>query len=304
MTKLSSKAKDKKNINESKQTKTMNISVYGLWRDSSKYMDNTLLSLDRLSKIPNTKFSFYFYENDSIDDTRQKLLEWCGTNENKTFIYDDLGSPKFNSTPDVERLILLSFYRNKFNSFFSKDTSDYSLLLDTDIIFDNSHFELLLNSIKSLNAAAVVANTRNNVPDLMLGQTRDSFYDVFCLRDKFFNKGLYFTDCPLVLLEDRKAWENNEPVEILSGFSGFFLAKTELLAKCKWSTCSDSEHINFCLQLHKYGGIYLIPNCKPRTFIDTSSLNKESCINIAEEQIGRINYINQIFYSSLQTKWQ
>lgn len=279
----------------------MNISVYGLWRDSESYIDRSLSCLEDLINISDISFSFYFYENDSQDNTRQLLQTWCNHSSNRTIFYEDLGFPKFGSVPDIQRLILLSYYRNKFQKLFAQDTSDYSLLLDTDIIFNKNHLLILLENIKKLKAAAVIANTRQKqIADLMLEKTTDSFYDVFCLRDKFCNNGLYFTDCPLVLREDRENWENNIPIEILSGFSGFCLANTAYLKYCKWSTCSQSEHVNFFLQLQKYGKIFIIPSCKPYTDIDISKVSIDSCKNIARQQINTINQINHIF--ELSTK--
>lgn len=279
----------------------LRISVYGLWRDAEKYINRSLSCLHSLLDIKDTSFSFSFYENDSTDNTRSILKQWCGEGDNRNLIYEDLGFPKFGSVPDIERLILLSHYRNKFHNLFSKDTSDYSLLLDTDIIFNKDHFLTLLDHIERLKAVAVIANTRQkDIPDLMLDKTTDSFYDVFCLRDRFFNNGLYFTDCPFIMNEDRESWESDQPVEILSGFSGFCLAKTEYLKDCRWSTCSQSEHVNFFLQLQKYGKIFLVPSCKPYTEIDISKISIESCKNIAKQQLQMINQINHIFRLSTQ----
>lgn len=279
----------------------MKISVIGLWRDSTPTIDKTLESLDKLSKYGD--FDFYFYENDSTDDTKNILETWLKTKQGN-LLSEKIDAPKFGSVPNIERLILLSYYRNKAKTLLNSD-SEYTLLIDTDINFDTNHFHILYESIIKLNCAMVVANTRQyQIADLMNNKTSDSFYDVFALRDSFNNNGLYFTDCPLILNHNREAWINNQPIRILSGFSGFSLIRTDILKQqnCFWSTCGHSEHVNFCYNVNRYGDIFIIPSCKPTTEINLSSINLESCNNIAVSQKEKINQINQVFNLSMASK--
>lgn len=280
----------------------MKISVLGLWRDSEPIINRTLSVLEDLNKAGD--FDFYFYENDSIDDTKLILTKWL-ENKRGALLNENIKAPKFGSVPNIERLILLSYYRNKVKTLISNTNSDYTLLIDTDINFNIEHFNILYNFITKLNCAMVVANTRQHqISDLMSNKTTDSFYDVFALRDIFNNNGLYFTDCPFILHHNREAWINNQPIKILSGFGGFSLIRTDILKQqnCFWSTCGHSEHVNFCYNINRYGDIYMIPSCKPTTDINLSSINLEACSNIAASQKEKINQINQIFNLSIATK--
>ena len=277
----------------------MKISVLGLWRDSTSVIERTLGSLDELNRSGD--FDFYFYENDSTDNTKNILEAWLKTKQGN-LLSETIKAPKFGSVPDIERLILLSYYRNKAKTLLSNSNSEYTLLIDTDIRFDITHFNILYESIIKLNCAMVVANTRQHqIADLMNSKTIDSFYDVFALRDTFNNTGLYFTDCPFILNEDREQWSKNKPVKIHSGFSGFSLIKTNILQKhsCLWSTCGHSEHVNFCSNVLQYGNIYIIPECKPKTDINLSSINLDACKQIAINQKNRIQQINQIYTLSI-----
>jgi|688.fasta_scaffold30177_7 hypothetical protein len=280
----------------------MKLSVLGLWRDSESIINRTLSTLDNISKENNT--SFYFYENDSIDNTKESLQKWIDT-KNGFLLSENIKAPKFGSVPDIQRLILLSYYRNKAKTLLLNSDSEYTLLIDTDINFDINHLNILYESIIRLNCAMVIANTRQHqIADLMNNQTIDSFYDVFALRDVFNNNGLYFTDCPFILNHNREAWINNQPIRILSGFSGFALIRTDILKQqnCFWSTCGHSEHVNFCYNINRYGEIFIIPECKPTTDINLSSINLEACKNIAINQKEKINQINHIFNLSISTK--
>lgn len=278
------------------------IKIYGLCRDSEPHLQRTLKQLESLVQKTEFDFSFCFYENDSIDNTRLILDSWI-KNYNGNIICETLNAKKFGSVPDIERLILLSYYRNKLISEAQNDDSDLSLLIDTDLVFDNLSFDRLIETINANKCVAVVANARQNlIPDLMFNETNDSFYDVFAFRDKFNNYGLYFTDCPFVLEQDRISWANKEPIKIQSGFSGFMLIKTQILKLCLWSTCGSSEHVNFCYNINRYGDILLCPNAKVYTDIDLSTISIEACKNIAQQQKQRMSQINQIYDLSISKK--
>jgi GT2 family glycosyltransferase len=281
----------------------MNISVLGLWRNSEKHIYKTLSSLESLSLLGD--FSFYFYENDSTDNTLKILQNWTKENNGK-IIFENINAPSFGSVPDVQRIILLSYYRNKAKQLILDSNSEYTLLLDTDILFDNNDFLKLYDFLNSnSNCVMVTSNTRQyQIKDLMLNETEDSFYDVSAFRDYYNNNGLYFTDCPFILEDDRNLWKKNKPIKVKSGFGGFSLIKTEILKKSNviWSTCGHIEHVNFCNQISQYGEIYILPYCKPKTEVNLSSINLEACSNIAKNQLNIISQINQIYNLSVSSK--
>ena len=277
----------------------MKLSVTGLWRDGEKYIHKTLSTLDNISSKYDS--SFYFYENDSVDNTRLILKNWMESKHGE-FTYNNLGFPKYGSVPDITRIILLSFYRNKLAELIQKSDSDFTLMIDTDIDFTPDHIDQLLKHLINLNASMVVANTRQyQIKDLMFDETSDSFYDTFALRDKFNNNALYFTDCPFLMNSDRQRWKNNEPVLIRSGFSGLSLIRTDILKNCHWSTVGHSEHVNFCSQVNNYGPIYIIPECKPKTEIDLSKIDLTKCQESAEQQKQVILNVNQVYSASISS---
>lgn len=285
----------------------MKISVLGLWRDSSETAQRTLQNLQNIVNAhPDIHFDFFFYENDSKDSTKEILDNWI-TNFNGKVFSEQFGFPKFGSVMDTTRLVLLAYYRNKLQELcYTELESEYTLLIDTDIIFDNNHFEILLKNIIDLDAAMVVANTRQNAfGDLMLRETNDTFYDAAALKDRYNQNAIYFTDCPLTLNQDRFAWKNNIPIKISSGFSGFALIKTNIFKHCRWSTVGNMqnvEHVNFCYEVNRYGDIFIIPSCKPLTEISIANLDMSQLTNSAISQIEKIKSINQIYETSISSK--
>lgn len=274
------------------------ISVFGLWRDSGKYINNTLAILQNLVSEQKYQYEFFFYENDSTDNTRSILIEWMKDKSGK-FIYENVNTPKFGSVSSIERLVLLSYYRNKLNTLSSQCDSEICLLLDTDIIFNTTDVYNMIHEFENIHdesCCMLTSNTRQyQISDLMLENTNDSFYDVFALRDEYGNNGIYFTDCPFVLKKHRDIWASNIPVRIMSGFGGLCLIKTDVLRKCRWSTNGHSEHVNFCYEVNRFGSIYVTPNCRPTSYVDMSTINLDACKNIAKSQVQYINSVNHVF---------
>jgi hypothetical protein len=276
----------------------MKISVFSLFRDSEKVLEDALSRFSRLLDIDKLDVEFFFYENDSKDDTRSIITDWFKDKPGK-FFYEDVNTPKFGSVSDVYRLVLLSYYRNKLKELAGEVSSDYCLLVDSDIIYDNTHVELLIEESRN-DWVMVTPNIRQyQIEDFMLGEAEDSFYDTFAMRDIYFNNVLYFTDCPLILNADRELWKDGKPVEVCSAFGGLALAKSDAYNKSRWSTSGHSEHINFCTELRRFGKICIIPNCKPKTEIDLSSINMGAVKDIAERQISTLNSLNGIYNASI-----
>ena len=247
------------------------VSVLGLWRDSEDHISRTLNCLEDIQA--EADFSYYFYENDSIDGTRYILKDWLSSRKG-SLLSETIGLPKFGSVMDIERLMLLAYYRNRCASQIKDADTEYTLMIDTDVEFTKKDFLVLLGEMIRMDCVMAVANTRQpQVKDLVTNLSEDSFYDVGCLKDMYFNTGAYFSDCPLVLEKDRDAWYAGRPVQIAAGFSGFSLVKTEALKKCKWSTQGRIEHVNFCTELREFGDIYIVRECQPKTYFDESRVD-------------------------------
>ena len=99
----------------------MKISVFSLFRDSQSHIHRTLSQFEEMLNIEDIEFEFFFYENDSIDNTKSILREWCERNNGKVYS-EDLGYPKFGSVDSLERVVLLSTYRNKVKDCFINTT--------------------------------------------------------------------------------------------------------------------------------------------------------------------------------------
>ena len=62
----------------------MKITVFSLWRDSESYIDKALSQAKALeANNKDVKFEYYFYENDSKDDTKAILEDFLKDRQGK-----------------------------------------------------------------------------------------------------------------------------------------------------------------------------------------------------------------------------
>ena len=119
------------------------INTYALWRDSSEHIERTLAQLDSLISLQGFQFNFFFYENDSKDDTIAQLKSWkekVAGRATVEILSEKLNAPRFGSVPSNVRTAMLSYYRNKNKGMGAKVNSDYSLVIDSDLAWTQQDF--------------------------------------------------------------------------------------------------------------------------------------------------------------------
>jgi len=262
------------------------IAVYSLWRDSEPHIYRTLSQLENLEKL-DYDFEYYFYENDSKDNTVDILSKWISTRKG-LFDHENLKAKKFVSDGALDRMNFLTKCRNKCKDLGENSKSKYCLLIDSDIEFDNENLIKQINLLNNLkDAVAITPNVRQiNVPDLMNKVSPDSFYDLHALRDFDKQRGIYFTDCPFIKSKDRLDWILKKPIKCTSSFGGFFILLNEHFQKTEWSTNGDCEHIFFCEKLLEFGSIYLDPSSKVYAEPDLTNISMDACQRIATHQLN------------------
>lgn len=260
------------------------VSVFALWRDSKNTINKTLKQLEDLESLDGFDFSFYFYENDSVDNTAEILDEWL-SGKSGELRSENLKAQKFGRTTDPKRMKFLCDCRNKCKELSKENSSDYSLILDSDIKFDKDNFTTQLRSLNSLDSAVMVtANSRQNIPDLTFDGCNDSYYDVYAFRDRYGSSGLYWSDCPSYQSDDQFNWKMSKPIITMSSFGGFAIIKSEIFNKVKWSADIHCDHVNMCYDISRFGNIYCDPKSKVYVEVDLKSINIEAFKNMSEQQ--------------------
>ena len=263
----------------------MKITVHSLFRNSEDHLARTLPQFESLLEVSNCDFKFY--ENDSEDNTLGILQDW-----GKAEVFsENLNAPSFGSVPDEERTKRLAYYRNKLKELAGPVEDEYTLLVDSDLFWDASHLEKLIKSIEG-GAAMITPNTQQNLPDFMFKKGETSYYDVFPFFDSNGERGAYFSSSPFYDKGDRRKWYNGELVKTISSFAGFALIRSEIYNKVSWSSDGESEHVNFCKEINKFGEIFADPKVLTRTEVNLDKLNMDAIRNIAAGQRMRYEEVN------------
>lgn len=261
------------------------ISVFCIWRDNEDCIDRTLSQLESLATLDQFEFSYFFYENDSKDKTLNKLEDWM-SDKSGLLQTEKLGSKKFSSDASPERMSLLCECRNKCKSLAGENKSDYSLLIDSDIIFKKEHLLTAVKDLKELeNAAMITSNNRCDIEDHVFHETEDCYYDAYPFRDRYGNIAMYMTDCPSYLQDDKERWSKGEPIITMSSFGGFALIKSKIFNKVSWSSHTECDHVNMCYDISRHGIIYCDPKINVRVEVGYESLNYNRCQVVGKQQL-------------------
>lgn len=222
-----------------------NIAIVSIARNVEKYLETSLSTFKELE----TKFKsvkYFIYENDSIDNTVEKLKSWSENNHNATIVSEKLDTPHMPlSTSDI-RTSNLANARNKCVEYIKTIRSDIDYVLVIDIDFQNLYINGLLSSfgwlsmVKDIDALAgfsfVLKDGREN--------TYLINYDCWAYRHNWWTD-TYSTGSGLM------NWFNHwiplvgSPIfQVNSAFGGSCIYKTEsyILGEYKGYDC---EHVTF-----------------------------------------------------------
>lgn len=265
------------------QNERSKVHVLMLCRDNEDSLPRTFESLNTIEKKCNDKYEFYYWilENDSKDRSaslvsdfmKSKKGRWCtGTMNNKKWgdikhkgrvedmvMYRNMnkrmiefGPMKPGALPmDINDLYILQDVRNIRMNEWDPWTSKYSIVLDTQITFDNDIFEKMENILRINNDVAMVTP---------FGYVKDSpmtYYDTYALSDM---KGNSKPDPKWVKITDK-----TKIFVVQSAFGGFVMIKSGTLRKCKWGVINRdcSEHNAFCDAIAKTGSkVVVCPGVK------------------------------------------
>ena len=236
------------------------LAVLALWRDSSSYLERSLAQFDAMEaalKKDGYKVVYGFFENDSIDDTPQKLQSWI--RKHTGFVISEcIGAPKWGSTASLKRVTYQARYRNMalklLNEYYN---FDYLLIADTDVHWKP---DLIQGMIKRLDEnhkwGMVSPNTVQNVRDHVEDTDRPSYFDSWSLKDRDDKQCLTFAANPFLHTEDRMRWDHCQPVSCNSAFGSIAMVKADAL-DCEdvveWAVIDGVEHWEFCAGIRSNG---------------------------------------------------
>lgn len=220
------------------------INVFGLFRNNEKTIGKTLAGLKAMERrLSDFTFRYYFYENDSDDDTPSQIRDFF-SHASGRYLCEKLDKKHWAGNSDPRRMLDLASYRNKMVQLCNTwSNSTYSFIVDSEISFPLDIMEEQIALLQSRKDAAMI--TPYGMPEHSSG-----YYDTYAFR------GMKGEDTPTLF---------DSPVEAKSAFAGFACILSTALQNCHWDcTGSESEHIHFCNMVTKYGKILIDPNMEVR----------------------------------------
>lgn len=256
------------------------ISVILLIRDGEKYLQYLNKHFLKIENEYNNsiKFEYYFYENDSTDETKREISLFL-KNRNGKYLSETIVESQMLSGISIHRGEKMAQLRNNLKRFHGILRSDYVLLLDCDVVFLENTIVKMISDITTIQNTVMV--TPYCICWDWYSQSNDSnhYYDSFafitnnntCFKDT--NNTCMFDNCDkckntrsLQNIKLTGLLSNKNITNVKSAFGGITLLKTEVYNKVRWGN-TICEHHSFCNNVRKYGNIIINPNIKTVTTI-------------------------------------
>lgn len=259
-----------------KQVKVIN--VLGMYRNNSSYLDFLFKIFEQWESTYYVEFRYFFMENNSTDDTRDKILNFVKTRPKSKAILFNAKKDYVNMEDgrNFNRISTLAKLRNKLIDCITPLSEDeWCIFVDSNIYF---RYDVLQDIFKHdfskhPNIGMICVYTQQLLlPELHLKNATEPalmnhFYDTYSFLDNN-NRSFYplcaFEKCPICTKYQTdkthpRIKQNQEITEVNSCFGGFVLINSDVLndKRIRWETIlydmytdkSLCEHYLFCDRL-------------------------------------------------------
>lgn len=302
------------------------IAVCMLFRNNADYIRKYLRkALNKLeSTYPSVTFSYFAFENDSIDDTIQSLEELaegrCKIFSHKlVFDNNEFVGRAFSRVKRMETI------RNMFLDHLKNEpefvAADWCLFIDDDIYFEMDVLELLFSTVRpdDNGVSMMTCNTIETIWGNTLNalHTYNHYYDLFAFVDSKNRTSLDF--CVLENCTNecccKKRPSNvvipkhDDVVDVRSAWGGFVLIRGSVFkhqqvswAALQYDTESVCEHVYFCDMVRALSGRVVL--CQPVTcymhknkfakFVVSTTVDTEGFVDKIISNIQHILKLNTV----------
>ena len=264
---------DKNIIKKKKKKLTICLCI----RDREKYMIYIDMVFTNIEKLySDFDFEYYIYENNSTDKTKELIVKFFSNRKGEYYI-EDVPNSKIKGGINIDRGIKMCRIRNKLKKLHKKLDSDYTLLLDSDVVFTFDTVSKLITTIEDNIKDNIVMST----PFCLCYKTYKihnitHYYDSFAFIS---NKGLSYKDtqntclfnsCKLckflrlrrgIYINNKILYDDTQIIYTKSCFGSMALIKTDVYNNVDWNE-TICEHHSFCDNISKYGKIVVNPTIK------------------------------------------
>lgn len=251
----------------------MRIGVLATLRDECKALPRFFRLLEAIEADLRVERLFCsFYENDSTDDTPERLAAWLRDRPG-VLQSERLGTPRLRGR-ETSRTMRMAEARNRAMAGFSDERIDWLVVIDADLYAKPFHIWQLIEVLQSDRGAAMAcASALQNLPDIF-GRSPWSYYDSFALIDQGGRPGMTGARVPFWDLDDRAAWMAGRPVSVRSAFGGIAVLPMALHRRhrLRWQGDQGCEHWAFCLSAGQAGRVLACPEVTPLVIHEDDSI--------------------------------
>lgn len=280
----------------SSEKNKIKISVVLMLKNNEFYVKKLDELFSPLENDDKYDFTYFIYENNSTDFTKENVINFLKNRKGKVILENVKKPGHFGNIISKDRGIFMANLRNKLKFLHEELDSDYTLLLDSDVIFNKNIFDNMMSHFNDENVMIT--------PYSISWRTFTSggglhYYDTLAL---ITNEGVSYKHTRnTCLFPNCRECENtrkkygikinskymikNSVTKVKSAFAGFCLIKTDVYNKVNWEG-TICEHHSFCEKVRKYGNILLLRDVKTTTLY---KLEKNREFSMAMRLIDKLN---------------
>jgi GT2 family glycosyltransferase len=257
------------------------VSVLCLVKNNEKWLKYALPRFKQMEGMYSVRFEYYFFENDSKDQTHSLIDQFLKDGRIGRLFTDSLPA-YINTGVNYDRVNRLASLRNRLADAVAPLKTDWTIMLDTDIYFEPATLQKLFackpaaNNIgmvtpyahEIVTGAILKAQKKVNVDvpdDKVYGVNH--YYDTFAFVDELDHN--FWPNCNFAACKQCKQVRKANPamlipadqelVDVRSAFGGFAIVESAILndTNVRWKTLdlfgkfSVCEHVAFCDALRK-----------------------------------------------------
>ncbi len=239
-----------------KRMKTRRVVLAGLTRNIGDRVERLRQRVERTASHF-ADFRVVLFENDSGDDTADRLRAWAGSDRRVHLLQQTFGDPVHPQARDLQRVSRMAHYRDQYHRFIAANFSDFEhvIVFDTDLAGGWSDAGIA-DSFGQASPWDVIGANGIIYKRHRWHWNRYVQYDAWALR----RRG---SDTPLSTREaNRLTWRRGEPlVAVNSCFGGLAIYRTEAFLAGRYAG-GDCEHVTLHrdLRAHGYKECFLNPS--------------------------------------------
>lgn len=247
------------------------VAVVGLCRNCSSWIQNNINQIVETFENYTKEYKIILFENDSIDQTKEKITELTKNNSNIILLSETFNRPQFGTVKDRARTEALAEYRNILKDYVKKYYTDYDFVIVIDTDFKSFSQNGIYNSFgwfsRHNNIDAICGNSFE-IKKIFTQNPSLWNYDCWAFRSTWWNdwqaveSTQFYNYNPMLWFGIWILPPGSPLVRINSGFGGCCIYKLSSYI-CGQYSGIDCEHVTFHYDLKSKNdqfSLYLNPS--------------------------------------------